>query len=320
MVLNFFVLTISILLNHCGPQGGSGSTARSGTSSISSSKDASGKKGSTGVTGSNSRSGTSSNANEEPVRKEVLESLGDDASVEQLKKLTIGELRLLLAERKNQDRAEEEQLELLAAMNVGLCEKLNDIRENCPAIARLAASGLTKTLQCDGSLMQEEAGSGDIIEVSIPEGVQGKYILLANDKYQSSVFGAGKTEIKFRSISGSDMLAPKFLSVYKLVLRSATAGVALPPKNTFDLRIDVNGNKLIHSQLYSSEDPKHLAEGTEYKLDVSQILAVRDSSKCKVDLAEINAFKANIRQTVEANQAQRRTQEYMKEKELQEGQ
>ncbi len=260
----------------------------------------------------------------EAIKKEVQSNLPSDASVAVLQKLTIPELKLHLEERKKQNQAEKDNLEILLAINKGLCERLDTIRQGCPAIGRLIPTGLETRLQCDGSLKDEDTSQKIEVQLSYLDGTPvpeatGKFILIVNNSYESSSFNIGpqKTTLQFRPLGADQMNSPKFLSVYKVVLRSATPGTALPPKENLSIEIAVGGKILLKSMAYTSEDSS-LAK-TEYKIDVSPILALMDSSKCHVSEESINAFKSEVTNTVKENQRSRQTEDYMKAQESQGG-
>ena len=299
------MLLMTIGLSSCGPQTQSPeSRAAAGRSKTNLPPSQARKFGS---------SDSSSPVNYSDIDTQALKGIPDTASAAELAKLSLGNIKLLLAERTNQDKAEDEQYDLLVAMNKALCERLNEVRSSCPASARLASSGLTRTLNCDGTLAKNAAASGQI-SVTLPSGLKGKYMLLANDTFQSTTFSGGTSDIRFRSVAGGDDLAPKFLSVYKLVIRSAE-GRALPDRESVSVQMRVNGHELLFSKSFKSEDPKFAAERSEYKLDVSQIISLRESSRCKTTKASINNLKSRIRQAVEDEQARQRSVEYQQAKE-----
>lgn len=220
-------------------------------------------------------------------------------NVDDLETMPLGELMLLKQERSQQDQSEQGELELLDAINGRLCEKLEDKRKNCPAIKRLIYDPYANPLKCS-----KEADAGKtLIEVTIPAGKPGSFVLIANDLYTSSAFSSGTTTITFTD-KGGDLLAPQFIKIHKLVLRTEGETPApLPPTEGFFVKITVDGNDLLDELVRPSEDAELARQGTEYSISVKDIISLRKSSVCMVNHQQIEQLKLNIRNTITQDQA-----------------
>lgn len=228
--------------------------------------------------------------------------------------MPIGELMLLEQERRNQSMFEEEELTLLDAINTALCRKMEEKRSFCPAIKRLIFDPTEQSLRCDGS-QAAEIVKAPIIEVTIPKNKTGSYVLVANDLYTSSKFGAGgPTKIIF-SHSGGGFQAPQFLKVYKLVLRSADAdNKVLPQIESFSIKITIDGVELLDELMLESDDEIAKERNEEFKISVSDIVNLRKSGTCKVNQHDIDNLKNSIRNSITQDQVISKKQDYQQAK------
>lgn len=303
MNFSFRYIFVILSLTSCGPQGAnqSATSRQSNSSSNLSSNPSSTNKTADGKIGS--------------VSTQKKTTLGTSSEkMNQMLGLSLGELKIMLSERSNQDLQDQEELELLTAMNKALCDRLNTVRTSCPTIVKLISDGLQTRVQCDGSLKQES--SSDTIEVSVADIFKDQYVLIVNDLFKSTPFSKGKTKITFQSLSGGDDKAPKFSEVFKIVIRPTNENASLPDlgKNpTLSISLLVNSMQLLNSKFLESENPDFASANKEFKVDIAEINTIRQSSKCKTDKASINELKSKISEVVKANQAARRALDYQKQ-------
>ena len=230
----------------------------------------------------------------------------------ELKKMPLGEVMLLKKEREQQDKREEAELKLLDAMNTRLCQKLRDKRENCPAMQRIIYDPhASEGLRCSSS--ESQAGDKAKIEVSIPASIFGPFILIVNDVYRSTPFGAGTTEIKFSS-AGADILAPQLMKVFSIKIRSANEEIPqLAIYENFPLKILIGGEVLVDELILTSDHESHHAGKGEYSINIRDITAMRMSSQCRVDYAQIEELKQKIKNSITQGQAVKEKEEYIRE-------
>lgn len=291
------ILLFSLAMAHCSPSDSEG-TGRSRTDNQLGSQQQPGAQA-TGETAGPNCSGEDCNASG---------SSGYES-------MPIGELTLLEQERKNQDLAEEDELFLLDAINNEFCRKLEEKRQNCPAIKRLIFDPSERSLKCDGQ--STTVDTAPKIEVTIPNTKSGSFVLVANDLYRSSPFSSGTSEITFSSESGGELQAPAFIKVYKLVLRSyndANELLPLPSIDAFNVRITIDGKELLDDYAGFSEDTLLREANTEYSIPVNDIINLRKSTTCLVDQNQINAIRTQITQVVTADQVNARKEDYKRSK------
>lgn len=269
--------------------------------------------GGTGATGGNGngqgKTGGATGSIEAPGTGADGSESSSGVNVDDLETMPLGELMLLKQERAQQDQSEQGELELLDAINGRLCEKLEDKRKNCPAIKRLIHDPYANPLKCSAN---EDTGK-TLIEVTIPAGKPGSFVLIANDLYTSSAFSSGTTTITFTD-KGGDLMAPQFIKIHKLVLRTEGETPApLPPSEGFFVKITVDGDDLLDELVRPSEDAELARQGTEYSISVKDIINLRKSSVCMINHQQIEELKLNIRNTITQDQALQMKDQFLRD-------
>lgn len=238
---------------------------------------------------------------------------------EELASLSLEELKDEYQQRKTQNDNEIQDLAIISTQNEALCKRLKELRESCDVANRIIPQGY-KDLKC---AFAEEGDTGnetsDSITVTLPTGLSGNFVLIANNGYKSDPFGAGgPTPIKFYAdgVARED-LAPQVQQLTKLEIMRADEKTSdiiadrekmkdqkLPEKDKFQVILQYRDTKLTEGRPIDYPDEK--MKDFRYILGLSLIEKERNSGRCRVTLEELNSIKEQIRTNVEAQKADER--------------
>lgn len=227
-----------------------------------------------------------------------------------LESMSVRDLLILRSDRQEQNQNEQTELKLIKAINEKLCETLENKRTMCAALKRISFYPSSEVLQCAASENQESRGLK--IEVTIPENKDGSFILLANDTYMSSEFGPGKSEVTFSDNTG-DLMSPQFIKIYKLKIRLSNKfrGV-MPDTSGFFIKIEVDGQELLHELVQANKESSDRSLQTEYDISIKDIIDLRTSESCMINDRIIEEIKQKAKDTIIKNQVYEKTENLIK--------
>jgi hypothetical protein len=202
-------------------------------------------------------------------------------------KMTDQELQVFIAQMQSRDQAEARELQLLQAMNVDLCDRLQRLRTECVSSIRLIPDGSEKILGCTGQFADNGTVANKIhVNVSAP----GNYVLQADKTFASRAFTSGGSDIVFESIGDKTAKSPRFLDLSSLRIASAT-GELMPPKASVGFELSVNETVIFkNTDLVEADDKSN----KYYKVNPEVILAIQKSPACKVTVDEIQAIRDKV--------------------------
>lgn len=215
---------------------------------------------------------------------------------------TVQDLQTELQARSQEDSSSKEEYAILTSINQAFCERLNKLRTECVAAARIMPSSSDRALACDGNF--DAVSKKHNISVTF-KGGRGKWVLIANDTFQSSPFGSGTSDITFSSTGNDDVKAPQLKEISKLYIRSMDGAVNAGTRYTFSLSVD--GVVLLQGGLLPLPD-----SGSDNTLlvSVSDIQMMAMSNTCRVSPSELTGIKEQVKSQVTAQLVQDRREGY----------
>ncbi len=213
------------------------------------------------------------------------------------------QLQVLLTTLINRDESEKRELALYQPMNKALCERLQQIRSDCVAAARLIPDGSEQILGCDGGF-EGNASIAHTFEIEL-SGVTKNFNIIANKVFISDTFGEGTTKVNFKKSEGAtDKRAPRFMDIASFRIK-ASAG-SMPPKDEFTFRLYVD------EELFLDQDDFLKAEDDSneyYRLNPQKIFEFKSSEYCKMSIAEVTEIKNKILQQLGPDPATQQAQQ-----------
>lgn len=181
------------------------------------------------------------------------------------------------------------------SLNTFLCLRLKLYREECLINTPVVPSGTETSLQChetdeEPSRVQKEIS----VSLSTTTGLNTELYFVANSTYESTPFGEGTSVIQFNSTSGTSTLAPSFRELESLIIRPSNSGATLPSYSTISLTVLIDGSPIISGGILPAANAEE--EGSEYRINLKQILETSQSSLCSISGEQI----AEVTETAKA--------------------
>jgi|GEM_PF-6721651 len=186
-------------------------------------------------------------------------------------------------------------------LNQYFCARLRDLRKDCAVKNLLIPTGQETTLQCDEnepepSLLKRKYQ----VKVGSSTELPSRLYFIANETYESSLFGVGASDIAFQAKGSSAVLSPSFGELESLVIKAETSGVTLPDYNTVSVSLSVDGVSLFSGTVLPAAESSN--QNKEYRIDLNQLLQFSQSESCSVSGTEISQIKEVAATYVQQNQ------------------
>ncbi len=271
---------------------------------------------------------SSSNSPESPsssgadVRQAALNS-GDgggdatDATEAEMEQMSPGALQSLYNQRKEQDTADQQELELKQALSAAMCQQYQQITSACVSLTPLVVSQYNQSIDCQGGITVQSA-TQQAIQVTVTGGAPGRFILVANNQatltpFQTTPFGSGTTTVTFIQKVGRAIAPPTFGELSTLYLASAADNGTVPDiKNFKNFSIQINGKTLMQGDLLPYPDPDY--RSTRYNVPLDAVTQMRRSATCSMTQSDVSALTKKISDSVTSQQAVDQEKAYVKNK------
>lgn len=201
------------------------------------------------------------------------------------------ELENSLKDFQRRTRTDEAELAILSEVNRRMCDRLQLLREECRPAARLMADPFEKNLRC-AQTSENDTGvrvANFSVNIASAPGVQ--FQLVADNQYFSNVLKEGLSSVTWNSDLGYGIRAPRFYEIRNLRLKAVSG--SLPALDTFTFELLVNDKPIVsRANLVPSADP------TYFNIRTDGFLTERQSSACRVAVAEIENIQEDVRKEV----------------------
>ncbi len=175
-------------------------------------------------------------------------------------------------------------------LNRYLCERLRYLRNECAVKHLLIPTGQETTLQCDENDPEPSLITRKYqVRVTSSTELSSRLYFVANETYESSLFGVGTAEIVFQSKGSSAEIAPSFSELESLVVKAETSSVTLPNYSSVSVSLSVDGVSLFSGAVLPAAESAN--QNTEYRIDLGQLLEFSQSDKCIVEGLEFSQIR-----------------------------
>lgn len=238
-----------------------------------------------------------------------------DATEAQLEQMSASALQGLYTQRKEQDTADQQELQLKQALSAAMCQQYQQITSACVSLTPLVVSQYNQSIDCQGGITVQSA-SQQTVQVTVTGADPGKFILVANNQsnltpFQTTPFGAGTTTVTFMQKVGRAIAPPTFGELSTLYLASATDNATVPAISNFrNFSIQVNGKTLMQGDLLPYPDPDYAS--TRYNVPLDAVTQMRRSATCSMTQSDVSALTKKISDSVINQQAINQEKAYVK--------
>ncbi len=171
-----------------------------------------------------------------------------------------------------------------------LCERLRYLRNDCAVKHLLIPTGQETTLQCDENDSEPSLITRKYqVRVTSSTELSSRLYFVANETYESSLFGVGTAEIVFQAKGSSAEIAPSFGELKSLVVKPEMSGVTLPDYRTVSVSLSVDGVSLFSGAVLPAAESAN--QNTEYRIDLGQLLQFSQSDKCNIVGTELSQIR-----------------------------